>query len=67
MVNAFARLTAAVIDGFSSGKLLLDYQPLKKQQWRYDVEVPWKECEVLVQSGRFSGCQGIIKNVQQDF
>ncbi|KAJ3779755.1 hypothetical protein GGU10DRAFT_381844 [Lentinula aff. detonsa] len=50
-----------------SGKLLLDYQPLKKYQQQFDVEVPWKECEVVVQSGRFAGYQGVVKNVRQDF
>ncbi|KAF9056967.1 hypothetical protein BDP27DRAFT_1433143 [Rhodocollybia butyracea] len=40
----------------SSGKLLLDYQPLKKHQQQFDVEVPWKECEVLIMSGCFSSC-----------
>jgi hypothetical protein len=53
--------------GSSSGKLLLDYQPLKKHQQQFDVEVPWKECQVVIKSGRFGGYEAIVKNVRQDF
>ncbi|KAJ3990770.1 hypothetical protein F5050DRAFT_1716631, partial [Lentinula boryana] len=51
----------------STGSLLMDYQPLKPHQRQFDVEVPWKEIEVLIQCGRFVGCSGIVKNVRRDF
>ncbi|KAJ3792648.1 hypothetical protein GGU11DRAFT_760593 [Lentinula aff. detonsa] len=34
----------------SSGSLLMDYQPLRPHQRQFDVEVPWKEIEVLIQT-----------------
>ncbi|KAJ3764807.1 hypothetical protein FB446DRAFT_795698 [Lentinula raphanica] len=48
-------------------KLLMDHQPLKHHQQQFNVEVPWKEIEVIIQSGRFNGCSGIVKNVRRDF
>ncbi|KAE9384924.1 hypothetical protein BT96DRAFT_1093799 [Gymnopus androsaceus JB14] len=36
-----------------TGKLLLDYQPLKPHQHQFDVEVPWRDVEVIIQSGSF--------------
>ncbi|KIK56765.1 hypothetical protein GYMLUDRAFT_61807 [Collybiopsis luxurians FD-317 M1] len=48
-------------------RLLLDHQPLKRHQQQFNVEVPWKEVEVLIQSGHFLGCRGIVKNIRVDF
>jgi hypothetical protein len=45
----------------------LDYEPLKPHQRQFDVEVPWKEVEVCIKSGRFAQCYGVIKNVRVDF
>ena len=52
---------------YSTERLLLDYQPLKPHQQQFNVELPWKEVEVDIQSGCFQGCRGIIKNVRVDF
>ncbi|KIK53125.1 hypothetical protein GYMLUDRAFT_250698 [Collybiopsis luxurians FD-317 M1] len=48
-------------------RLLLDYQPLGCHQQQFNVEVPWKEVEVLIQSGHFLGRRGIVKNIRVDF
>lgn len=50
-----------------SGKLLLDYLPLKSHQHQFDVEVPWKDVEVIIQSGSFDSSIGIVKDVRRDF
>ncbi|KAF5379282.1 hypothetical protein D9757_005319 [Collybiopsis confluens] len=49
-----------------TGKLLLDYQPLKRHQQQFNVEAPWKEVQVTVQSGRFAGRFAIVKNARID-
>ncbi|KAJ3779681.1 hypothetical protein GGU10DRAFT_337815, partial [Lentinula aff. detonsa] len=52
---------------FSTHRLLADHQPLKPHQQQFNVEVPWRDVEVVIQSGRFVGCSGFIKNVRVDF
>lgn len=52
---------------FSTGRLLLDHQPLKRHQQHFNVELPWKEVEVEIQSGRFANLGAIVKNVRVDF
>lgn len=51
----------------STGRLLLDHQPLKRHQQQFNVEIPWKELEVEIQSGRFANLRGIVKNARVDF
>lgn len=48
-------------------RLLLDYRPLKRHQQQFNVEVPWKEVEVVIKTGRFAGSFAVVKNVQLDF
>ena len=48
-------------------RLLLDYRPLKRHQQQYNVEVPWKEVKVVIQTGRFTGSLAVVKNVRLDF
>lgn len=50
-----------------SGNLLLDYLPLKSHQHQFDVEVPWKDVEVIIQSGSFNLSIGVVKDVRRDF
>lgn len=50
-----------------TGKLLLDHQPLKPHQSQFDVDVPWKDVEVVIQSGSFVSSIGIVKDVRRDF
>ncbi|KAJ3817033.1 hypothetical protein F5880DRAFT_1512122 [Lentinula raphanica] len=48
-------------------RLLMDHQPLQSHQQHFNVEVPWKETEVIIQAGRFIGCNAIVKNVRRDY
>ncbi|KAE9401428.1 hypothetical protein BT96DRAFT_992148 [Gymnopus androsaceus JB14] len=50
-----------------TGKLLLDHQSLKPHQSQFDVDVPWKDIEVVIQSGSFVSSIGIVKDVRRDF
>ncbi|KAJ3832859.1 hypothetical protein F5878DRAFT_634028 [Lentinula raphanica] len=51
----------------STRRLLMDHQPLQRHQQQFNVEVPWKDVEVTIQSGRFMNCSAIVKNVRRDF
>ncbi|KAJ3816524.1 hypothetical protein F5880DRAFT_1512586, partial [Lentinula raphanica] len=52
---------------FSTRRLLMDYQPLQRHQQQFNVEVPWKDVQVTIQSGRFMNNSAIVKNVRRDF
>ncbi|KAJ3717363.1 hypothetical protein C8R42DRAFT_724266 [Lentinula raphanica] len=51
----------------STRRLLMDHQPLQRHQQQFNVEVPWKDVEVTIQSGRFMNNSAIVKNVRHDF
>ncbi|KAJ3764674.1 hypothetical protein FB446DRAFT_32740 [Lentinula raphanica] len=51
----------------STRRLLMDHQPLQRHQQQFNVEVPWKDVEVTIQSGRFMNNSAIVKNVRRDF
>ncbi|KAF5381857.1 hypothetical protein D9757_008344 [Collybiopsis confluens] len=51
----------------TTGRRLADYQPLRPNQRQFNVEFPWKDIEVVIQSGRFAGCTGYVKNLRVDF
>lgn len=46
---------------------MLDHHPLRRHQQNFNVEMPWKEIDVIIRSGRFAGHFAIVKNAQVDF
>ncbi|KIK60929.1 hypothetical protein GYMLUDRAFT_167306 [Collybiopsis luxurians FD-317 M1] len=72
--KGFVAAKAEVLLGICIGQRTngVDFQvhvnsPLERHQQHFNVEVPWKEVEVLVQSGHFVGRRGIVKNVRVNF